>query len=79
MPKKIEVLERQLRDYRQLFNDAEVAITIVDQNGNFIDCNKAYYNLMGYIDKPVSGQFHPSDISPVEQPDGVSPRRKHVR
>jgi diguanylate cyclase (GGDEF)-like protein/PAS domain S-box-containing protein len=76
MPKKIEVLERQLRDYRQLFNDAEVAITIVDQNGNFIDCNKAYYNLMGYIDKPVSGQFHPSDISPVEQPDGSNSTEK---
>lgn len=79
MTKRIETLECQLRDYRRLFNEAEVAITIVDQEGNFIDCNKAYHNLIGYIDKPVSGQFHPSFISPVEQPDGSNSTEKAHR
>ncbi|UZE96262.1 sensor domain-containing diguanylate cyclase [Alkalimarinus alittae] len=79
MDNDIEALERQLRDYRRLFNEAEVAIIIVDREGNFNDCNKAYYSLMGYIDKPVMGQFHPSDISPLEQPDGSNSTEKARR
>ena len=79
MTKRIETLQRQLRDYRQLFNEAEVAITIVDQDGNFIDCNKAYYNLIGYMDKPALDQFHPNDISPLEQPDGSNSTEKAHR
>ena len=72
MSKNIELLERQLNDYARLFNEADVAITIVDQSGNFIDCNKAYCSLLGFTEKPISGQFHPNDISPKMQPDGCS-------
>jgi len=72
----IETLERQLNDYRRLFDEAEVAITIINQEGHFIDCNMAYYSLMGYVDKPVLNHFHPSDISPKEQPDGCDSYNK---
>jgi len=76
MANDIEMLKRQLGDYRRLFDDAEVAITIINQDGHFIDCNKAYYSLMGYTDKPVLNHFHPSDISPEIQPDGRSSHEK---
>lgn len=79
MAKDIKVLERQLNDYRRLFKEAEVAITIVDQEGYFIDCNEAYYKLMGYMDKSFSHQFHPSDISPLEQPDGSNSNEKALQ
>lgn len=79
MDKNIETLERQLDDYRRLFNEAEVAIIIVNRDGNFIDCNKAYHRLMGYIEKPEFGKFHPSDISPLVQPDKSNSTEKAHR
>lgn len=79
MDNKVDILERQLSDYRRLFQEAEVAITIVNQAGYCIDCNKAYYNLFGYIEKPAMDHFHPSDISPLLQPDGSKSAEKALR
>lgn len=76
MTKEIDILERKLNDYRRLFDEAEVAITILDQEGHFIDCNKAYYDLFGYMDKPILDNFHPNYLSPEKQPDGSNSYEK---
>ena len=64
------LLQQQLDDYRRLFDSVEVAMIIIDESGTYLDYNKAYYNLMGYTDKDSLVKFHPSDVSPKEQPDG---------
>lgn len=65
------LLRLQLDDYKRLFESVEVAMIIIDESGTYLDYNRAYYNLMGYTDKDRLSKYHPADVSPKFQPDGV--------
>ncbi len=59
-----------LADYRLLFDYADIAMIVLDQEGYYLDYNRAYYQLMGYSTKAQLTRFHPKDVSPDRQPDG---------
>lgn len=73
---EIKLLKRQLHDYRWLFDTVDVAILIIDQDGNYLDHNKAYFKLMGYHSKKELQTFHPANVSPETQPDGKNSFKK---
>jgi|GEM_PF-4386529 len=72
LKQRIEWLEQRLADYRWLFDTAEVATVLIDHGGSFLDCNQAYYRLMGHSEKTNFSTLHPADVSPDRQPDGKS-------
>ena len=55
--------------YRILFEKAKDAILIIE-NKKFIDCNQTAVDMLGYKNKTQVLFTHPSEISPVTQPDG---------
>jgi len=59
-----------LADYRLLFDYADIAMIVLDQEGYYLDYNRAYYQLMGYSNKEQLTRFHPKNVSPDRQPDG---------
>ena len=67
--KEKEKIERRLNDYRWLFDTSDNATIILDQDGYCLDCNRAFYSQMGYAQK-IDKKYHPSAISPKNQPDG---------
>ncbi len=66
-------VESKLKDseekYRTLFEKSKDALLII-KNGNFIDCNQATINMLGYNSKVEFINTHPSKLSPKKQPDG---------
>ena len=67
---EIEQLQRQLQDYKWLFNTVEVAIAIVNEDGNYVDFNEAYLKMMGFPAREQLFQSHPAVLSPEHQPNG---------
>jgi len=65
------LLRLHLDDYKRLFESVEVAMIIIDDSGTYLDYNQAYYHLMGYTAKDRLLKYHPSDVSPKFQPDGI--------
>lgn len=63
-------LQRQLQDYKWLFNTVEVAIAIINQDGSYVDFNEAYLRLMGFSDREQLYMSHPGVLSPEQQPNG---------
>jgi len=57
------------KKYRILFEKSEEATLIID-NGKFIDCNIATIKMLGYENKDKIINIHPSELSPIKQPDG---------
>ncbi|MCH8271833.1 MAG: PAS domain S-box protein [Candidatus Marinimicrobia bacterium] len=55
--------------YRILFEKSGDAILIIE-NGQFVDCNQATVNMLGYKNKQEILKTHPSELSPEKQPDG---------
>ncbi len=65
-----EDFQRQLNDYKWLFNTVEVAIAIINQDGSYVDFNEAYLRMMGYPAREQLYQSHPAVLSPEIQPNG---------
>jgi len=72
---ELSTTEKALREveekYRILFESSHDAITMHDENGYF-DCNRAALQIYGFSRKEDLIGKHPSDLSPVLQPDGGS-------
>ena len=74
-----KVAERNLRrsekKYRDLFEKSRDAILIIENN-QFVECNRATLEMLGYTDKQAFLQQHPSKLSPPTQPDGRNSEEK---
>jgi diguanylate cyclase (GGDEF)-like protein/PAS domain S-box-containing protein len=66
-----EMLHNSENKYRVLFEDSADANWLMDEKG-FLACNSAALRMFGY--SALSEIPHPSDISPLTQPDGRSSR-----
>ncbi|MCD4678730.1 MAG: response regulator [Desulfobacula sp.] len=64
-----ERLHKSEKRYRILFEKSKDALLII-KNQKFIDCNQATLDMLGYDNKELMLQTHPSDLSPRFQPDG---------
>jgi diguanylate cyclase (GGDEF)-like protein/PAS domain S-box-containing protein len=66
-----EVLRNSENKYRVLFENSAEANWLMDETG-FLDCNSAALEMFGY--SAEAPMLHPADISPPNQPDGMSSR-----
>ncbi|MCP3871885.1 MAG: PAS domain S-box protein [Desulfobacteraceae bacterium] len=64
-----EILTQSEKRYRRLFEKSKDAILII-RDQNFIDCNQATVDMLGYNTKEQLLLTHPSSLSPPVQPDG---------
>lgn len=55
--------------YRSLFEMSGDAILVIE-NERFVDCNRAVVKMLGYKNKAEVLNTHPSELSPLKQPDG---------
>lgn len=69
LKKAEELLKESESRYRNLFEKSKDAILIIE-NEKFVDCNMATVDMLGYKKKADLLQTHPSELSPLEQPDG---------
>lgn len=68
--KKIEqTLDESESKYRSLFEMSDDAILVIE-NEKFVDCNRAVVKMLGYKNKKELLNTHPSELSPLKQPDG---------
>lgn len=68
--KKIEqTLDESESKYRSLFEMSDDAILVIE-NEKFVDCNRAVVKMLGYKNKKDLLNTHPSELSPLKQPDG---------
>jgi diguanylate cyclase (GGDEF)-like protein/PAS domain S-box-containing protein len=67
----ITELRNSENKYRVLFEDSADANWLMDAKG-FLNCNSAALRMFGY--SGMAEVTHPSDISPLNQPDGTSSR-----
>ena len=70
-----EALEESEKKFRDLFEQSGDAFLII-KNRNFIDCNKAVVEMLGYKNRDEVINVHPSVLSPEFQPDGRSSAEK---
>jgi diguanylate cyclase (GGDEF)-like protein/PAS domain S-box-containing protein len=71
-----ETLLRESEEaFRHLFEDAKDPLLLL-RDGNFVDCNTATLELLGYPSKAEFLGQRPEDISPACQPDGQSSKEK---
>lgn len=63
------------KPYRVLFENSKDAILII-KNEQFIDCNQAALDMLGYTNKSKLLKTHPSELSPDFQPDGKESFKK---
>jgi PAS domain S-box-containing protein len=70
----IAIRTNELREneekYRTLFDSSSDAIMLLDEEG-FFDCNDATLRIFGLSKKEDFTKVHPSQISPLYQPDGA--------
>ncbi len=64
-----EILIQSEKRYRGLFEKSKDAILII-RDRQFIDCNQATVDMLGYDSKEQLLLTHPSKLSPPTQPDG---------
>lgn len=62
-------LEESQKRYQTLFEKTTDALLLIDGH-NFIDCNQATLDMLGYPTKQELYNIHPSLLSPEKQPDG---------
>ncbi|MCW8826982.1 MAG: PAS domain S-box protein, partial [Gammaproteobacteria bacterium] len=66
--------ERLLREseqkFRTIFDSTGDAIMLL-KDGHFIDCNRATLNIFGIDSTEEFCSFHPGELSPPQQPNGV--------
>jgi len=72
---KTKELEVQNKFFETLFYESSDGILLI-QNGLFIDCNRSAYQMLQYSDKKELTALHPSEISPLKQPDGRNSKEK---
>lgn len=73
--KKRQFLKDASRIYQSLVDNSNDAIMLLDEEG-FFDCNLATVKLFGCKDREHFCSFHPRDLSPEIQPDGISSAEK---
>ncbi len=61
--------------YRELFEKSKDAFLILE-NRRFVDCNQATVDMLNYKNKPEFLETHPSELSPIVQPDGRNSAEK---
>jgi len=66
-----EDLSENENRYRTLFDQSADAILIIEDE-QFVDCNSATVEMLGYRNKKELLETHPSELSPETQPDGQS-------
>ncbi len=64
-----ENLDESRRRYKTLFDKTADALLLIE-GSEFVDCNQATLDMLGYDTKKELYQTHPSVISPDVQPDG---------
>ncbi|GGK37391.1 MULTISPECIES: PAS domain S-box protein [Flavobacteriaceae] len=64
-----KLLEKSEKKYRDIFEKSIDAVLII-KNGVFTDCNEATLKIFGHPNKESLIKLHPSEVSPLEQPDG---------
>ncbi|MFL0803521.1 MAG: EAL domain-containing protein [Agarilytica sp.] len=62
-------LDESRRRYKALFDKTADALLIIEGN-EFVDCNQATLDMLGFHSKEELYQAHPSVLSPDVQPDG---------
>ena len=65
-----EKLRQSEEKYRTLYDSSADAIMMLDERG-FFDCNKATLQMFGVSTQEEFVKFHPAQLSPPFQPDGV--------
>ena len=66
-----EEIKKSEKKFRDLFEKSGDAILII-KNGVFVECNKATLKMLGYKKYEDVLNFHPSELSPKFQPDGLN-------
>ena len=64
--------------HRVLFEESADANLLMGEKG-FLDCNVAALQMFGYSSKAELLALHPSEFSPLNQPDGTSSREGSER
>ncbi|MCE9540063.1 MAG: PAS domain S-box protein, partial [Bacteroidetes bacterium] len=71
--KKLNTVKQTVNEseskYRSLFEMSDDAILVIE-NEKFVDCNRAVVKMLGYKNKAEVLNTHPSELSPLKQPDG---------
>jgi len=62
-------LQESEQKYKALFEDSGDAMLLIEGE-SFIDCNDAAVDMLGYDNKTEILNTHPSELSPLIQPDG---------
>jgi len=68
-------IEEHNKVFEALFYESSDGILLI-QDGQFIDCNRAAYQMLQFESKSELIAAHPSEISPARQPDGQSSKEK---
>ena len=72
---KTQEIEEHNKVFETLFYESNDGILLI-QDGQFIDCNRAAYQMLQFDSKSELIAAHPSDISPDRQPDGQNSKEK---
>ena len=67
-----EELADQKQLFETLFHASPEAITILDEDARFVDCNDNALNMFGVATKQEFLQLTPAELSPQYQPNGES-------
>ena len=70
--KSKKLLKQSEKKYKDIFNKSNDAVFILDENQNYLDCNKSALKMFGYTSKKSLLGQKPSNISPKLQPNGES-------
>ena len=66
-----EALRESENRFRLMFEKTADALLLLDpQNGQFIDCNQAAADMLGFEGERVKLPLRPDELSPTHQPDG---------
>lgn len=66
----------QFDEYKALFMKSDTAIAILGVDGEYLECNDAFVQLIGYDKNVLLNGFHPAMLSTEFQPDGKSSFKK---
>lgn len=72
---KTQEIEEHNKVFEALFYESSDGILLI-QDGQFIDCNRAAYEMLQFDNKSELITAHPSEISPDRQPDGQNSKEK---
>lgn len=73
--KSKEEIDKSEKKFRDLFEKSGDAILIIE-NGVFVECNQAAFDMLKYKTKSDFLSSHPSKLSPKFQPDGINSYKK---